>query len=1138
MKQSIHNASIHAKIGLVKFFYEQKYKRIRLAVYIFAFLLLQTNNTHATVYDVGPGQVHTELGTVPWTTLTAGDIVQIHWRSTPYAAKIFLRAQGTAENPVIIRGIPNASGDLPIITAENAITNPQFIDYFDPVYTEDLAMFLIFRGPDDPWATYKPKHIIFEYLELIGTRPEHTFTDQFGNTRNYSGFGTAICGIVCENLTIRHCKIHDNSQGIFTNTNGTTENEISRNLLIEYNEIWGNGNVGDDRHHNIYAQAAGTIIQYNKIGKLIPGCLGSSLKDRSSGTVIRYNTIESSARAIDMVESEDGYQILMQESNYHNAYVYGNIITNDVTSDPFSASMIHFGGFSPISTKRGTLFFYHNTVYIVGDETDYWHVKLFDVYDDDNASTTEGSIAMYNNILRKDGTTHFKFMRYGGTLTYFPNNWFQDGYEDLHVGATAAIVYNTPPIIGTNPGFTNEAGYDFTLADNSPCIDQAISLTGIIPAEYLPTMQYDEPANGIPRTMGGSAFDLGALENQDILPDPNTPPTISNIDDQTINQDESLTDLPFTIADNETLANDLIISAVSSNQALVQNSAITFGGSGENRILSITPVAGQFGTTEITVTVSDGVLSTSTTFTLTVLELAVDPNTPPTISNIDDQTINQDESLTDLPFTIADNETLANDLIISAVSSNQALVQNSAITFGGLGENRTLSITPVAGQFGTTEITITVSDGELTTSTTFTLTVLEPTADPNTPPTISNIEDQTINQDESLTDLPFTISDAETLANDLIVSAVSSNLALVLNSAITFGDSGENRTLSITPVAGQFGTTEITITVSDGVLTTSTTFTLTVLELAPDPNTPPSISNIDDQTINQDESLTDLPFTISDAETLASDLIVSAVSSQALVINTGITFGGSGANRMINITPVAGLYGSTDITVAVSDGDKTASVTFTLTVKQIILDPNLPPTISNIDNQVINQDETLMGLPFTITDDKTSADDLAITVVSSNLTLVANSGISLAGSGENRTLSIIPVTGQFGSTIITVTVSDGQYETSENFRLTVKPPIQGRDEFAFNLINYPNPFKENTTIEYTLKETTHINIKIYDMKGSFLKQLVNENQAKGTHYIPWNRSTDGGERIQDDLYIYMLTMNKNEVHMGRMMISH
>jgi len=541
----------------------------------------------------------------------AGDIVQIHWRSTPYAAKIFLRAQGTAENPVIVRGIPNAGGDLPILTAKDAITDAQFVDYFSALYTEDLAMFLIHRGPNDSWATYKPKHIIFEYLEFIGTRPENTFTDQFGNIRNYSTFGTAICGIVCENLTIRHCKIHDNSQGIFTNTNGATENSISRNLLIEYNEIWGNGNVGDDKHHNIYAQAAGTIIQYNRIGKLIAGALGSSLKDRSSGTVIRYNNIAASLRAIDLVESEEGWQILMQEPNYHNVYVYGNIITNDLTSSPYSTSMIHFGGFSPVSAKRGTLFFYHNTVYIKGNESDTWHVKLFDVYDDNDLSTQEGSIEMYNNIIRKDGTTHFKFMRYGGTLTYFPNNWFQDGYEDLHAGATATIIYNTPPLIGTNPGFVNEGSYDFTLVDNSPCIDQAISLTGIIPATYLPTMQYDEPANGIPRTMGGSAFDLGALENQDIIPDPNTPPTISSIDDQTINQDESLADLSFTISDNETVASDLTVSAVSSNLSLVLNSSITFGGSGANRTLSITPVAGQFGTTEITVTVSDGTLTMS-----------------------------------------------------------------------------------------------------------------------------------------------------------------------------------------------------------------------------------------------------------------------------------------------------------------------------------------------------------------------------------------------------------------------------------------------------------------------------------------------------------------------------------------------
>ncbi len=482
-------------------------------IFLLSLLLLLANYSYATEYHVGPGQTFTEVGQAPWTTLVAGDIISIHWRSTPYPTKVFLRAQGTEANPVIIRGIPNAAGDLPILTGEDAITDAQFTtDHFDPVWTEHLSMFLIYRASTDNWNTYKPKHITFEYLEITGVKPEHTFTDQFGAIRNYSNFGTAIDAIVCENLTVRHCYIHHNSQGIFTNTNGG-ENQISRNLLIEYNEIGENGNIGDDRHHNIYAQAAGTIIQYNKITSLIPGSLGSSLKDRSSGTIIRYNWIETSARTIDLVESEDGYDIVSTEPDYHNTFVYGNVMINDITTSPFASSMIHFGHDNqPEQAKRGTMHFFNNTVYIKGDQSDYWYVNLFDVYDDNDAATDEASIDMYNNIIHKDGTTELRLMRDGGNLTFYENNWLQDDYVELGYGAEAIVTYMTDPILGTSPEFMDLTNLDFTLASSSSCLDIAGDLPANIGLSYPLSEQYAVHAAVVARTSINGESDLGAFE--------------------------------------------------------------------------------------------------------------------------------------------------------------------------------------------------------------------------------------------------------------------------------------------------------------------------------------------------------------------------------------------------------------------------------------------------------------------------------------------------------------------------------------------------------------------------------------------------------------------------------------------------
>jgi hypothetical protein len=81
--------------------------------------------------------------------------------------------------------------------------------------------------------------------------------------------------------------------------------------------------------------------------------------------------------------------------------------------------------------------------------------------------------------------------------------------------------------------------------------------------------------------------------------------------------------------------------------------------------------------------------------------------------------------------------------------------------------------------------------------------------------------------------LNFTIGDIETAAGSLTLSGGSSNPTLIPNGNIVFGGSGANRTVTVTPATGQSGTATITVTVSDGVLTTNEVFDVTVIEVVP-----------------------------------------------------------------------------------------------------------------------------------------------------------------------------------------------------------------------------------------------------------------------------------------------------------------
>ncbi len=205
----------------------------------------------------------------------------------------------------------------------------------------------------------------------------------------------------------------------------------------------------------------------------------------------------------------------------------------------------------------------------------------------------------------------------------------------------------------------------------------------------------------------------------------------------------------------------------------------------------------------------------------------------------------------------------------------------------------------------------------------------DPTA--NTPPTVSNIADRSINEDASTASIAVTVSDLETAAGSLAVSVQSSNSALVPAAGMLLGGSDANRTLTITPAANQFGSTTITVTVTDaGGATATDSFTLTVNSV----NDLPTISDVADQATAAGVATAPIAVTIGDVETAAGSLVLSATSSNTTLVPAGnIVFGGSGANRTVRVTPAASQNGSATITVAVRDADgATRSDSFLLTV--------------------------------------------------------------------------------------------------------------------------------------------------------------------------------------------------------------
>ena len=175
----------------------------------------------------------------------------------------------------------------------------------------------------------------------------------------------------------------------------------------------------------------------------------------------------------------------------------------------------------------------------------------------------------------------------------------------------------------------------------------------------------------------------------------------------------------------------LTVTAASSNTGLIPTPTVTYTSPAATGSIKFTPVASAYGSATVTVTVNDGGASNnvvSRTFNVTVNQV----NTPPTISSITNRVIAMDTATPAIPFTVGDAETPAANLTVSGSSDNPTLVQPAGIVFGGSDGNRTVTITPEAGQIGVANITVTVSDGTATAHSVFQLSVRQRPAAPGT----------------------------------------------------------------------------------------------------------------------------------------------------------------------------------------------------------------------------------------------------------------------------------------------------------------------------------------------------------------------------------------------------------------------
>lgn len=86
----------------------------------------------------------------------------------------------------------------------------------------------------------------------------------------------------------------------------------------------------------------------------------------------------------------------------------------------------------------------------------------------------------------------------------------------------------------------------------------------------------------------------------------------------------------------------------------------------------------------------------------------------------------------------------------------------------------------------------------------------------------------------------------------------------------------------------------------------------------------------------------------------------------------------------------------------------------------------------------------------------------------------------------------------------------------------------------FNLAyNYPNPFRHITHIKYQLKYEGKVSLKIFNIQGRTLVNLVNCIQKPGFYTVSWNgRDREGrGRNMASGVYFYQIMVKDKNTNL-------
>ena len=493
-------------------------------------VILFTQRLAAVSYEVGPGLTYSTLGSVSWTSLNPGDTVNIHYQPGGYHEIIQLSNSGVSNAPVTINGIPDpATSTLPTLDGQNAVTATNTA--WNDVSLNTAGIVVVSRAANRPHG-YIPSWIVIQNIHVQNAAPTSALTQANGAATNFDSAAAAIYVEYAQHLVIRGCELSDSGTGFFCGSKNGDVSELSADVLIEHCWVHDNGYPGNFDASNLSTESKGIIFQYNRIGPLRPEADGYQIKDRSSGTILRYNQViqNSGGFAFWFLQCQGGIGIIDHVPAYRTNYVYGNVFLN--TPESRGQVMFVYDSLGIQGQPRnGTLFFYNNTVVSYADQSSRYSTELFllPTHDEVQQWNVHDVLDCRNNIFATlpaapGGAASFlTLLETDDSAMNLGTNWVTPDTEIVRLPYGATNFYGT--VTGTNqllfgdhdglnnPGFVSVTDTNFHLLSSSPAIDMAGPQSpAVLSSPNNVTLEYVHPINYQTRAVNGRGLDLGAFE--------------------------------------------------------------------------------------------------------------------------------------------------------------------------------------------------------------------------------------------------------------------------------------------------------------------------------------------------------------------------------------------------------------------------------------------------------------------------------------------------------------------------------------------------------------------------------------------------------------------------------------------------